>query len=65
MPETRTSPGPASGNLAGVKSLPLTLLQVLELSAASEFHFSATPCVCETGWFPRPSWQSLTFTCFS
>ena len=25
-----------------VKSLPLTLLQVLELRAASDFHFSAT-----------------------
>jgi hypothetical protein len=32
----------------GVRSLPLTLLQVLELSAASELNFSATPCVCAT-----------------
>ena len=31
-----------------VKSLPLTLLQMLELSAASDFHFSATACVCAT-----------------
>ena len=37
-----------ASEVARVKSLPLTLLQVLELSAASDFQFSATACVCET-----------------
>ena len=37
------------GGIEGrVKSLPWTLLHVVELSAASEFHCSPTACVCET-----------------
>ena len=45
--------------MIGIKSSPVTLLQVLQLSAASDFHTSATSCVCETKGLLRPSWQTL------